>query len=215
MRNHYCTSAIPHCPQLRGVYQTSRKGVRSVRVWFSIYTFSIRLQPEYDQTEGERALGLRHSTRKSRKIPIAIASPSLIPSILSAYQCTPAVVWNAVCVVVPGLPLTYHGTHVARTYPHEKPGGSTIEAVAVESANVPARGGESTVWATPFSDARKSFATVPRGTYRASIATGTAATVFSVTSGIVKLPVGFEATGIPATLTTRTDGQRVDGSTMA
>jgi hypothetical protein len=97
---------------------------------------------------------------------------------------------------------------VARTKLREKPGGSIAEAVAVDRSKVPVNGVESMIKSGPFSEKTWSRTTVPTGMKRPSRVKGTAEDVLMVTSGIIKLPVGLDGTGTPATLTTRTLGVR-------
>jgi hypothetical protein len=93
------------------------------------------------------------------------------------------------------------------------------EAVAVENVSVPVRGVEFTTWSGPLLENRWSWTTVPGGTERASMVTVTAEGPLIVTSGIVKLPVGVESTGLNPSasviLTTRINGGGMGGKKNA
>ena len=84
-----------------------------------------------------------------------------------------------------------YGTQVALTKPRENPDGNTAEAEAVESWGVPPNGDESMVRSAPVSENICSLTTVPVGMFRASITNVTAVVALTVTSGILKLPVGL------------------------
>ena len=79
-------------------------------------------------------------------------------------------------------------------------------AVAVEDARLPKSGVDGMFWSGPFSEKMVNVTTVPTGTLLASIATISGELEFTITSGIVKVPVGEVATAAPPTVTTRNLG---------
>jgi hypothetical protein len=105
---------------------------------------------------------------------------------------------------------TDHCVHDARTNPLEKPVGKVTEAVAVERVGEPARGVESTTMSGPFSEKKWTLATVPSGTFRASISTVTGEVVLIGTSGASKEPDGCAGTSTPPRVVTRME-DRVEG----
>ena len=102
--------------------------------------------------------------------------------------------------------------HVAWLKICEKPAGTVTVTVAVDSAAVPASGGDATTWVPSVSFATVTVIGVPGGMFRPSSWIATACEVLRVTSAGLKAPLGCAGTACPPTLTTRSWGWGLVGS---